>query len=488
MRTAVTADQTTEGGSLRTDLATEQLLLGLGLAGLAAALIALMVLAFRRRWPWAASMRLVGVIALMALISGQALSYVIPYWPRVDRSTFYPTTDVHEFLIANVGHDRYVGTNTALSVGIDSAKRMRALGGHAFVNGPFAELLRAAPGKPLDRPTLVVFTGSNVEQATSPVLDRVGARYFLSSPRDPVFGVAAETPTNGGWVDLKPDQSVSAALPMTGPVRAVGFRSNRWISHADSTTVIEATLTGADGRTVATGRRVGAGMNSETPFLIPIAAEHVAAGEQLRVSFTLRNQAEAIPVASAGEGVAVTAVGPADDGLRLVYAGSSVVYERSTALPRIRWASTAAVEPDGAARLDRLANGSVGAEEVVLNQAGHPAEGKPAAVAVVEDGPNMISTRVDAEGAGYLVVADGLQTGWTATVDGQPADLVPADHGLVAVPVASGQHIVDLRYASPYHGAGSWISGLALFSAAALVVFDRWRLRPHGSRALPRNG
>jgi hypothetical protein len=145
------------------------------------------------------------------------------------------------------------------------------------------------------------------------------------------------------------------------------------------------------------------------------------------------------------------------------------------------------VEPDGAARLGRLADGSVGAEEVVLNNAGHPAEGKPAAVTVGEDGPNVISARVDAEGAGYLVVADGLQTGWTATVDGQPVDLVPADHGLVAVPVAGGQHIVDLRYASPYHGAGWWISGLALFSAAALVVFDRWRLRPHGSRALPRH-
>jgi hypothetical protein len=63
---------------------------------------------------------------------------------------------------------------------------------------------------------------------------------------------------------------------------------------------------------------------------------------------------------------------------------------------------------------------------------------------------------------------------------------VPADHGLVAVPVAGGQHIVDLRYASPYHGAGWWVTGLALFSAAALVVFDRWRLRPQGSRALPR--
>ena len=483
LRTAVSADRTTDGGTLRTDLAMEQLLLGVGLMAVAAAVVALIVWAARRRWRWAGSMRVLGVIALMALVAGQALSYVIPYWPRVDRATYYPVTDVHEFLIANVGHDRYVGTDTALSVGIDSAKRMRALGGHAFVNGSFAELLRAAPGRPLDRPTLVVFTGSNVEQATSPVLDRVGARYFLSSPRDPVFGVVHATPSDGGGlVDLMPDQTVSAPVPAPGPLRAVGFSPNRWISHADSTTVIEATLTGADGRMVASGRRVGAGMNSETPFLIPVAGEDVPPGEQLSVSFTLRNHEEPIPVASAAGAVAVTSVGPAEDGLKLVHAGSSVVYERTTALPRIRWASSAVVEPDATARLGLLAGSSLGAQEVVLNQAAQPADGRPAAVTVLEDGENVISARVDATGAGYLVVADALQTGWAATVDGQPTDIVPADHGLVAVPVAAGQHIVELRYASPYHGAGWWISGFALLSAAALIVLDRWRMRPHGSR------
>ena len=57
--------------------------------------VAALVWAARRRWRRAGSVRVARRARLMALVAGQALSYVVPYWPRVDRETFYPVTDVH---------------------------------------------------------------------------------------------------------------------------------------------------------------------------------------------------------------------------------------------------------------------------------------------------------------------------------------------------------------------------------------------------------
>jgi uncharacterized membrane protein YfhO len=75
-------------------------------------------------------------------------------------------------------------------------------------------------------------------------------------------------------------------------------------------------------------------------------------------------------------------------------------------------------------------------------------------------------------------VADALQAGWVATVDGAPAELVAADHGIVAVAVGAGTHHVELRYAAPYHGVGGWVTLAAAVCAMAVVVVDKRRRRP----------
>ena len=56
---------------------------------------------------------------------------------------------------------------------------------------------------------------------------------------------------------------------------------------------------------------------------------------------------------------------------------------------------------------------------------------------MLNDG-DFLRMSVDAEGDGYVVVADGMQTDWVATVDGQPAELLDADHAGVAVARAGG--------------------------------------------------
>lgn len=477
---AAEADRGPGGSGALVGHAWEQIAIGLILMGVAAAAVAALYWSGRREAgpvPWA---RLVAGVALVVLITGQALSYAVPYWPRVDRSTFYPVTDVHRFLMANLGHERFVGTDTGMSIGLDSAKKMRALGGHAFVNAELADLIRTIPGRPLDYPTLMIFQGANVEQATSPVLDRLGAKYWVTSPGDPVFGIVRPAVDDGSMLSLAPGAAVTVPVPWTGPLRAVGLTSNVSVPVTDTETAVEATLIGADGRIVATARRLAANMAAGVPFLVPIAAEDVPESERLTVSFTLYGRSP-MAVAATGGAVALTAVAPVDDGLKLVYAGPCVVYERLGALPRIRWASSTVVQPDKARRLTMLGSGAVGPDEVILNEAGPEAEGRPAVVSITADDYNSISVNVNAEGSGYLVVADALQAGWMATVDGAPAELVPADQGLVAVAVGAGTHAVELRYAAPYHGAGTWTSLASVVGAIVVVTVDQRRRHRAGA-------
>jgi uncharacterized membrane protein YfhO len=119
---------------------------------------------------------------------------------------------------------------------------------------------------------------------------------------------------------------------------------------------------------------------------------------------------------------------------------------------------------------------------VLLSYPGPAASGQSAAVAVDEDGMDSISTTVDAQGSGYLVVADADQIGWAATVDGKPAALVPADEGLVAVAVPAGNHTVALHFAAP-HGTFAYAASVATaIGLVAVVLGEVWWTRSRRRR------
>jgi hypothetical protein len=244
----------------------------------------------------------------------------------------------------------------------------------------------------------------------------------------------------------------------------------------DPHSVLRVTLSDASGRQLATAQRATVGMNSGAAFWVPIAAENVAAGTPLTVTLTLDSGAP-VTVAGAAGGAALSTVDGRDDGLRLVYAGSSVIYQRLDAMPRIRWASRTVVEPDQDRRVALLAGGTLDDDQVVLGSPGPAAAGQPATVRLGRDNTDTVSSTVDARGAGYLVVADADQTGWVATVDGKAADLVPADEGVVAVPVPAGRHTVALHYQTPYHDAGAWLSAGTAAGLGGLVLAEWWWTR-----------
>ncbi|MDN5747524.1 MAG: YfhO family protein [Pseudonocardia sp.] len=428
------------------------------------------------RWGSGGPALRVGVAALLpVLITVQALGLVREYWPRSDRSTFYPVTDVQRFLADELGHERYAHTLGGMAVGADAPRRLRSLNGHIFVNGRFADLIEALPGDQFGDPPTLPVLGADPLVATSPVLDRTGIRYFVASPAQRVFGERNTATGDGSTVRLVPDSPVTVPLDPGDTLRAVAVTPRAPLRSvppgAPSDLLrVEIVLRDADGTVVGRGSRIDVGMRAGRPFTIPVVETTGAATAELTV------RGHGAVVVSGTDGVpVVSTVTAADDGLRLVHAGSSVVYERETALPRIRWATDAVVEPDPRRRVRLVASGRLDPDQVVLDAPAPVDDPGPADVDVVTDGFDEITVAVDAAGGGYLVVADALQTGWRVRVDGRPAEVLAADHGVVAVAVPAGRHTVTWNYGSTALTVGAWTS--VVTAAALLVVLGAAGLR-----------
>jgi hypothetical protein len=70
----------------------------------------------------------------------------------------------------------------------------------------------------------------------------------------------------------------------------------------------------------------------------------------------------------------------------------------------------------------------------------------PAATLLLSYRPNSLIFRYHADRAGWLMVTDRWAPGWTATVNGQPREVLGADFIFRAVPVTRGDNLVELRY------------------------------------------
>jgi len=320
------------------------------------------------------------VVVIPLLVAVRAISFLATAWPRTAPGAPYPMTGTHAFLAEHLSHDRFASPNGVM---FPSFECRLWLAFRDFARVPAPELARSArrsrpEGSAL--PTLSRLTPSH-SAATSPVLDRLGARYWVADPARGVFGTPAEAgQRRGGSVVLGEGGSVPAQVA-SGPKRGVQLEPLK--------PLVPTVLAVADGGSV---------------YAAPVL--------------------------------------PAADDLRLVFAGDALIYERRKALPRIRWASQAEVVPTPAERLDRLDDG-VAEDAVLLNEGPGGGDGRPAQMEILEDSGDVIRVRVRARGAGWVVVADSLQHGWSARLGSEPTPLVPADHDLVAVAVPAGEDVVS---------------------------------------------
>ena len=109
----------------------------------------------------------------------------------------------------------------------------------------------------------------------------------------------------------------------------------------------------------------------------------------------------------------------------------------------------------------------------LVPQAGAAAAGDPATYAATD--PEHVRVTVEATAPSIVVVRNSYDEHWSATVDGQPATVLPVDGFLQGVPVGAGRHEIALTYRDPAIGRGLaasavvW-SGLAAAVVASLVV------------------
>jgi hypothetical protein len=76
-------------------------------------------------------------------------------------------------------------------------------------------------------------------------------------------------------------------------------------------------------------------------------------------------------------------------------------------------------------------------------------------------------------GRGWIFFSVVQYPGWLATVDGRPAELIPANIAFYAVPLDAGMHRVDLTYRSRGLAWGSWIAAFSGILSLGLIVMAR---------------
>lgn len=449
---------------------------------------------------------------LPVLFTVEVLAFAGPFWPRIPHDQFYPETPAHRFLIGNLGSDRIAAEHRTLYPGTTSYYGLRSVTAHAFQPPAWADLLEAADEHAFDRgydtPRVRSATFPHLrahpDVITSPVLDRLGVRYFATGPHVPVIGALQEaTAAPSGTTTMDGGASVEVPVPRTD-LRGVVIHLAEPFAGASDIARLRVELLDSDGEPLGSGTRrlypvdppvqlLAGGDPFATGESGPFAGErpgpfHVALSEPaweptrpetpgtLRITYDAPDGVLALVTGEGGEPV-VDLVTPTDDGLRVAFSDGTVLYERTRWLPRVRWAGRAEVVEDADRRVQQLTSG-VPPETVLLNAPGPRGSGGGARVEVLEDSGDAIVADVNAEGDGFLVIAEMIHRGWHATVDGEPAEIRPADHALAAVHVPAGDHRVEVRYEPREWANGLVVSGVAAIALVALLIVAVRRRRP----------
>jgi len=94
------------------------------------------------------------------------------------------------------------------------------------------------------------------------------------------------------------------------------------------------------------------------------------------------------------------------------------------------------------------------------------------------EGTQSARLEVDAPSPAVVLVRNMYAPDWRATVDGHPAQVVPADYLVQGIPVPAGHHVVRLTYHDPAVGeglVGSAIAIVGLLAAAGLLAIQERR-------------
>jgi hypothetical protein len=167
------------------------------------------------------------------------------------------------------------------------------------------------------------------------------------------------------------------------------------------------------------------------------------------------------------------------------------ILENRETFPRA-WIVHSAKQATPEEAVELLGSGEVNPRQMVLLEREPPDLARPddpssdhASVETYE--AQRIELKTATGASGLLVLSEVYYPAWKAYVDGEPAPLYRADYLLRAVPVPSGEHVVELRYESSSLKMGVAISlfAYAVLVALVLVKARRWRKSLDRERSHP---
>jgi hypothetical protein len=109
---------------------------------------------------------------------------------------------------------------------------------------------------------------------------------------------------------------------------------------------------------------------------------------------------------------------------------------------------------------------------------GNGGVGGAAKLQYLRPGSDEIRLQVEAGQPGFVHVVETWDPGWTATLDGSAAPVLPANGFLMAVPVAAGRHSIALRYRTPGRAPGVVLSLLSFGLLIGLLRLAETRRIP----------
>jgi uncharacterized membrane protein YfhO len=86
---------------------------------------------------------------------------------------------------------------------------------------------------------------------------------------------------------------------------------------------------------------------------------------------------------------------------------------------------------------------------------------------------NSLSLRLQAPRAGLLYLAESYYDGWSAKVNGQPANILLANYAFRAIPVPAGAAQIELSYLPVGFRSGAIVSFLSLITVIVLSLRQR---------------
>jgi len=96
-----------------------------------------------------------------------------------------------------------------------------------------------------------------------------------------------------------------------------------------------------------------------------------------------------------------------------------------------------------------------------------------------QDRSDILSLDILSHGDAIVLFNDSYHPGWTVTVDGEPREVLRANHNFMAVKVPSGRSLVRFEFVPPYFALGLRLAamGLCFFVLVCAVGFKRREFR-----------